>query len=312
MRPMAFEQTAIHSTQPERCDECPFCPGNEAQTSQERYRINDPNGQWVTRTIQNKFPALTEGIIPDSNDDFFQNKTGGFGIHEVIIDTPKHNQTPPNFTGKELENLIHTYLHRYRAHEKHPHVRHIVIFKNHGRNAGASIIHPHSQLIATPIISNEINARLTNAQKYYAETKRCLMCDMIEHELQKNQRIVCQNEHFVAFIPYAASSSFQAWVVPREHQTHFSCLKSNQIPTLAQILKKLLKSQERILHSPDFNWVIHSAHMKTNKNALHWYMAITPRLTKTAGFELGSQIHINPSLPENDAAQMRQTLDTTT
>ena len=309
-RPMEFAQTIPRAMLPKLDPTCPFCPGNEAATATEVSRISRPGVSWQTRVIKNKFPALQEDLQPTVSGNFFRPKIDGFGIHEVIIDSPYHDRGITDLSFSDIETIIEAYRERYRTHERDPRVKHIILFKNNGEKAGSSIIHPHSQLIATPIISGQIQGRLNVTKKYRMEHHSCLMCDMVAQEMAQNTRIIYRNEHFVSFLPYAALSSFHTWIFPLEHHAHFGRLSDNQIPALADILYYVLKSQEKLLNYPDFNFVIRSAPVYTEDADYHWYISIIPRLSKTAGFEIGSNIYINPSLPEANALELRNVVDT--
>lgn len=308
-RPMEFAQTIPPSRLPALDPACPFCPGNERCTSQEVDRLERTPGVWQTRTIKNKFPALQDSLLPRRTGDIFCTHIDGFGIHEVIIDAPRHDcgitQMPP----EDIECLLHAYRRRYRVHELDARVKHIIIFKNNGEKAGSSLMHPHSQLIAIPIVSGQIEQRVATTRNYRRACGRCLMCDMLHEELEANQRIIYQNEHFVSFMPYAALSSFHTWIFPTCHHAHFGRLEDDAIPALADVLSRVLKAQERLLNHPDFNLVVRSAPVDCDDRDYHWYMSIIPRLTKTAGFEIGSNIYINGSLPEQNALELRNIID---
>ncbi len=308
-RPMEFAQSVPRSELPLFDPSCPFCPGNEAAASQEVFKIPRKNGTWQTRVIKNKFPALHEDLQPVASGDFFQTKIDGFGIHEVIVDSPWHNKTITSLSLPEVENVIETYRQRYRFHEKDERVKHIIIFKNNGEKAGSSIIHPHSQLIATPIVSGQIQTRLDVTKNYRLENHRCLMCEMARREIELDQRVFFKNEHFVSFLPYAALSSFHTWIFPLTHHAHFSRLDDAEIHDLAEALYFVLKAQEKLLNYPDFNFVIRSAPVNVSDEDYHWYISIIPRLSKTAGFEIGSNIYINCSLPEQNALELKNVID---
>lgn len=309
-RPIQFAQTIHRAELPDYEPDCPFCRGNESLTSREVHRFLHDDSHWMTRTVKNKFPALLDNIQPNAaSDDCFHTHINGFGIHEVIIDTPYHNRPITCMAQTEIEALLKTYLDRYHTHERDPRVKHIIIFKNNGEKAGSSLIHPHSQLIATPIVSGQIRARVQTSSEYKSQYHRCLMCDMIRNECSEFKRIVCQNEHFVCFLPYAALSSFHTWIFPLKHHAHFGRLSDDQIPALAEILRLVLKAQERLLNAPDYNFVIRSAPVDCPDENYHWYISVIPRLTKTAGFEIGSNIYINGSLPEHNALELRNIVD---
>ncbi|MBQ9394960.1 MAG: galactose-1-phosphate uridylyltransferase [Proteobacteria bacterium] len=308
-RPMEFAQSVPHYALPPLDPTCPFCPGNEHMTSQEVFRTCEVGGSWKTRVIKNKFPALNESLTPTASGDFFQPKIDGFGVHEVIIDSPRHDHGITELPLSQISEILRTYRCRYRVHEQDPRVRHIILFKNNGEKAGSSLMHPHSQLIATPIVSGQVQTRLDVTRHYYEEHHACLMCDMIRNEIEQNARIIYKNAHFVSFLPYAALSSFHTWIFPLEHHAHFGRLSDEQLPALADMLYYILKAQERLLNYPDYNFVIRSAPVNTNDEHYHWYISIIPRLSKTAGFEIGSNIFINGSLPELNALELRNIVD---
>lgn len=307
-RPMEFAQSIPIYDLPKYEPKCPFCPGNEWATSEELYRLDGPNG-WETRVVKNKYPALDEHAQPTVSGDFLQTSINGFGLHEVIIDTPRHDRTITMLSLPEVEKVVLTYRERYRAVAKDPRVKHIILFKNNGISAGSSIIHPHSQLIATPIVSNQIDGRTRVTRTYYEEHHRCIMCDMLARELEQEQRIVYENAHFACFLPYAALSSFHTWIFPKRHAPVFGDVTDDEIPALAEVLSYVLRAHEKLLGRPDYNFVFRSAPVGCDHNLYHWYISIVPRLSKTAGFEIGSNIYINPSLPELNAMELRNVVD---
>ena len=308
-RPMEFAQTAPRLDLPEFDKSCPFCPGNEHMTSAEVDRIEYSPGHWQTRTFKNKFPALDESLQPVASGDFFRPRIDGFGVHEVIVDSPVHNKGITDLPLTDVEKIVESYLNRYRFHAKDPRVKQIIIFKNNGVTAGSSIIHPHSQLIATPIISSQVQERLRITREYRTENQKCLICEMIRQEIQRNQRIIYQNAHFVSFLPYAALSSFHTWIFPLKHDAHFGDMDDSVISDFADILYYVIKAQEKLLNRPDYNFVIRTAPIGLPREDYHWYVSIIPRLTKTAGFEIGSNIYINGSLPELNALELRNVVD---
>ncbi len=308
-RPMEYAQSIPAYNLPRYEPKCPFCPGNEGNTSEELYRIPGDDGSWLTRVVKNKFPALDESAQPVQTGDFLQTAITGFGRHEVIIDTPRHDLPITMLPLVDVEKLMFTYRERYRACVQDERVKHIVIFKNNGISAGSSIIHPHSQLIATPIVSNQTSDRTRVTRDYYDENHRCLMCDMIEREIQQGVRVIYQNKHFVSFLPYAALSGFHTWIFPLNHCATFDCLPDEEIPALAEILSFTLRAHEKLLGRPDYNFVLRSAPVGCDNRLYHWYISIVPRLSKTAGFEIGSNMYINPSLPELNAMELRTVID---
>ncbi len=285
--------------------ECPFCIGNEHMTVRETYRVTGDDG-WKVRVVMNKFPALSpEGDRVRHIDGIYRSMSG-VGINEVIIEHPRHNISPAHFTVAELTEVVATYRHRYIELQNDPRVEAVIIFKNHGEGAGTSLPHPHSQVAAMPIVPNQIRQRMEEAIRYFDETGECVFCTTLRHEILARQRIIAETPHFVAFTPYAALSPFHLWVFPRRHNSSFAEIFDHEVSDFAAILHTVLAKLHYGLNDPDFNYSIRSSLVRDGQREyFHWYLAIIPRISKTAGFEIGSGMYINPSVPEESAAFLR-------
>lgn len=308
-RPLAFNsQESENQRLPAVDKDCPFCPGNEKSLPSIIMELPGPEGsQWQTRVVPNKFPALTS----DENNVRYRRglylAMPGYGRHEVIIESPVHNRRISQMTPKEVGIIIETYHRRYVNVMKQNWSFMTLIFRNHGRQAGTSLAHPHSQIIVTGMVPTYIRWREERAQYYFDESGRCVYCDILEQEAQERQRVISENETFLAFVPYAAEVPFEIWIMPTKHQACFSDLSDQEKPGLAAILQDCLARLQRKLNDPDYNYIINTAaRYRAGEPQLHWYLQIRPRLTTQAGFEIGSGISINPSLPEEDAAFLRQ------
>ncbi|HIE53012.1 MAG TPA: galactose-1-phosphate uridylyltransferase [Armatimonadetes bacterium] len=300
---------------PEHDVNCPFCPGNEAKTPPEVFSLREVNSQtngpgWRVRAIPNKFAALA--APPEESPRLVRSRHGlylqmpGIGYHEVIIESPRHNKSPATMSVTEVVEIILAYQTRYVELDRDPNVQLITIFRNHGPLAGASLRHPHSQLVATPVVPLHIRHRLYEAQRHYDALGTCVFCDMLDFELQEKERVILANEHFAAFVPYAARVPYEIWIVPREHQASFGQSTIEQAAGLAAVLQAVLSRLYHGLGDPDYNYVINTApHHSSGEPFYHWHLQILPRLTTPAGFELGSGMHINVSLPEEAAAHLR-------
>jgi len=308
-RPIDFKKKkAEHIVLPEFKSECAFCPGNEKTTPTEIFRIGDKK-IWKTRVIYNKFPALSPEEKDSRELDGMFRSMGGFGIHEIIIESPKHNIVIPLMTDEEVIDIINTYKERYLAVQRVKNIEAITIFKNHGPEAGTSLEHPHSQLIATPIVPPNIRNRITRAMNYFDETGKCIFCETLQAELKAKSRIVLESDNFVAFIPYASLSPFNIWLFPRRHGPSFAAIDDKEIKDLARALKNTWKALYSGLDNPDLNFTINSTPLHDRStDYFHWYINIIPRVTKVAGFELGSGIYINVALPEESAGFLREVL----
>ncbi|MDD5155955.1 MAG: galactose-1-phosphate uridylyltransferase, partial [Candidatus Omnitrophica bacterium] len=218
---------------PEFKKDCPFCPGNEDKTPPETFRLQDKNS-WRVRVTSNKFPALSPEEKHDRVMKGMFRSMSGFGVHEVIIDHPRHNAFIPFLSEKEIADIISVYRQRHCAIQQIEHIEAIVIFKNHGAQAGTSLEHPHSQLIATPIVPPQIRSRFDRSTHYFDETGRCIFCQTLEEELAAGERIVTQTSQFVSFIPYAELSPFHIWIFPRRHCASFADIQDKEIDDLAR------------------------------------------------------------------------------
>lgn len=286
---------------------CPFCPGNEAQLEGIVSESPAGGGAWETRVVPNKYPALTpEGSDVRSHAGLYV-VMEGMGSHEVIIETPFHNRQPSRMTAGEVEKIVRTYRLRYRALESSPGIRSVIIFRNHGPAAGTSLLHPHSQIIATGIVPRHIRHRDDSARSYFDDRGRCLVCDMAEQELADGRRVVFENDLFAAFVPFAASVPFETWILPKGHRTSFGGLSDEEGADFSEVLHGVLAKLDGVCGDPDYNYVIHSSAMRAaDEPYLHWHLQLKPRLVTPAGFEMGSGIQINPSIPEDDAARLRK------
>ncbi|MCS7192515.1 MAG: galactose-1-phosphate uridylyltransferase [Armatimonadetes bacterium] len=301
------EPTPLPSYDPK----CPFCPGNEYMTPPETFAIRDgtlPDASgWLVRVVPNKFPALIPNGRPRRSRSGLYLRMEGIGHHEVVIESPEHDKTLALLSQSQVEGVAKAYRSRYQALNANPANELVLIFRNQGEKAGTSLIHPHSQIVATPIVPVPIRRVLYEAERHYDAMGRCVFCDILEHELDCGERIVCENQHFVAFVPYAARVPFEVHILPRYHQASFGEFPDEQISDFAAILKLVLCKLYFGLKNPDYNFAIITApHYSQGDPHFHWHLKILPRLTTTAGFEIGSGMYINVSLPEENAKFLRE------
>jgi UDPglucose--hexose-1-phosphate uridylyltransferase len=267
--------------------------------------VPDPTG-WRLRVTPNKFAALAyEGERRRAIHGIRRTITG-VGIHEVIVETPDHSKTTALLDDPQVEAIVQTYLNRFKFASQDPRVEQVTIFKNHGEGAGTSLEHPHSQMIATPVISAELRDRLINALKHFDEFGECIYCRVLDQELKEGTRIILETPYFVSFVPYAARTPFSTSIMPRRHMACFAEISDEEARDLAVALRRTLGKLYYGLGDPDFNYSIRTAPGEyTGVKYYHWYVSIIPRLTKRAGFELGSGMFINVSLPEENASFLR-------
>ncbi len=293
---------------------CPFCEGNEAMTPPEiaayRKAGTAPNtpGWWI-RTVPNRFAALRVEGQRDRREigDFFR-MMDGVGAHEVIIETPEHCDTIGIISDSQAEEIVMMYLDRFLALKKDPRFETITCFRNRGSLAGASLLHPHSQLIATPMVPALLRQRLEMAFRYYDDHGACVYCRLIERELAEKTRVVLDNDDFVVFEPFASRVPFETWIVPKMHMSAFEDIPRDLGKALGRTLNAALRILFEKLNDPDYNFVIRTEPLREDHSVyFHWFLQILPRLTTMAGFEMGSGMFINPMPPEKAAEFLRQT-----
>jgi len=285
---------------------CVFCPGNESKTPPEVLRLAAEDGSWKVRVVGNKFAALSSEVQPVRTIRRSRRTIGGFGVHDVIIDTPDHSQCMALMSDDHVVKILQAYKARYDALTIDRRIAHVTVFKNHGGTAGASLEHPHSQLIATPVISYQIRQRFHEALTHYDEYGECIFCQMLLEDLEEQKRIVIASDHFVALEPFGSAGPFCTQIYPRRHMASFGEISEEEIVDLARTLRTLLAKLYFGLDDPDFNYTIRSAPAEyTGANHFHWYVSVIPRLTRVAGFELGSGMFINTVLPEAAAEFLR-------
>ncbi len=285
---------------------CPFCPGNES-LSEECYRISAENGHWSVRSVLNKFSVLSssgEVARPECSAPG-QVSVNAVGLHEVLVESPRHDFALGRASQEEVERVLRAYVERFLAFSADPRVRHVIVFKNHGAEAGASQQHPHSQIVGLPILPGQVEERIERSQRYLADNAACLGCVLLARERGQACRIVAENDDHVAFIPYAALSPYHLWIFPKRHAACFAVDAS--LPSLAEILRTVLSKIHGMLGNPAYNLIIRSLGPE-EKHAphFHWYISIVPRVNKRAGFELGTGMYINPSSPEVCARALRE------
>lgn len=286
---------------------CPFCPGNERELPEVLLELGDGVGGWSVRVVPNRFPALTPAAGGDPTAAGPLRCAPAFGVHEVVVESPRHDQPlgalPPAAAGRVIE----AYCRRYRELAARPGVRAVFVFRNHGAAAGRSLSHPHSQIVATGLLPAALSARRERLRAFHRAAGRCLVCTLLDAEAADGRRLLFMDDRFAGFVPYAAEVPAEIWIVPRRHTPDFGEITEAEKTALAVALTHALARLRATLHDPDYNFAIHSlpAASRREAPALHWFLQIQPRLTIAAGFEMASGMRVNPSLPEGDAARLR-------
>ena len=308
-RPQDFLR--ISQARPSSTSLCPFCPGQERLTPKEimayRPRPSVPNApNWLVRVIPNKFPALQiEGDLGREGIGLYD-RMNGVGAHEVIIETPEHKDSMGDMPAKRIEDVLWAYRDRILDLKKDVRLRYILIFKNHGIAAGATLEHSHSQLIALPVIPTSVMDEIEGCRSHYQQKERCIYCDILRQDLADGGRVVAENPEFVCLTPFAPRFPFEMWVLPKRHAGYFEESQKQQVEFLAPILSESLRRMDKVLSRPAYNFILHSSplHEKT-ADFYHWHLEIIPKLTEVAGFEWGTGFYINPVAPEESAKFLR-------
>jgi len=310
-RPHDFMRQSPPPPLPAYKPDCPFCPGNETMTPAETlaYRKGGAaNGHgWWVRAVPNKYSALVpSGSLSRREEEGLFRKMDGVGQHEVIIETPQHNLYLPFMEDKQVEEVLLAYRERYLTLREDPRFKLIIIFKNHGLAAGTSLEHPHSQLVATPIVPLNIRHRFEKAASHFDDDGTCVYCDILREGLRMGSRMVMETERFAVFHPFASRAPFETWILPKEHQASFGSMSMEDAKEFAKVLKTTLLKLYKGLNDPAYNYIIHTAPIKDeHEDYFHWHLQILPRLVTPAGFELGTGMFINAALPEETAAFIR-------
>ena len=311
-RPKDFK--IVDTSPPEK--DCPFCKGKEYLTPQEVFSVRGAEGTWQVRVIPSIKPFL------ESDHNFWKRGKGpydlmnGIGRHEVVVETPHHISNMADLEVENLRDVFFAYCERIKDIEKDEKIKYVLAFKNYGWDAGGGRVkHARSQLIATPVNLKRVKEELEGAKFYFDYHERCIFCDMIRQELEQKERLVLDEDGFVALVPFAPRFPFEVWILPKRHLPDFYQTSHEDLFPLAKIMKNVLSKIKKILNDPPYNYVIHTApfrrpypgYWSTIEEDYHWHIEITPHLTQVAGFEWGTGFYICPTLPEEVAKFLRET-----
>jgi len=307
------------TTKPISVENDPFAAGHEAQTAPEIFRLPaETTGKpWQVRVFANSFPALrVEGeVVREAVG--LNDRVSGVGAHEVIVETREPGIELADLQVEEIQLILEAYRARLLDLRRDLRLRYILIFKNKGREAGASVPHAHSQLIATPIIPTVVVNELNSCREHFSRRERCLFCDLIGQEQRLAERICLETERYIAMAPFAASTPFETWILPKEHRHDFALSSDDQLRGMAVILRDFLRRVRVLLDDPPYNLVLHTApnvhprpgrpdYWSTIEHDYHWHFEFAPRTNRLAGFEWGSGYSINPTPPEEAAKLLNE------
>ncbi len=306
-RPDQFRRTEERPVLPAFREDCPFCPGNEEMTPPAVSTVPAGDG-WGVRVVPNKFAAVRPELTPDRHRMGRYLCAEGYGLAEVVIEHPRHDLSPAVMLDSSVARFLGACAERHTAMAHRPAINLVTIFRNHGLLAGTSLEHPHTQIIAAPIVPPHVQHPLNNARAYFNNEGRCVFCDIIAEEMDQRVRIIEETERFLCFVPFAARSPFETRVYPKRHWGSFGGTTPEERADLAGLLRRTLGRIHVALANPDYNFIIRSAPVgDEDVRYYHWYIVIAPKVTTPAGFEMGTGIYINTSVPEEAATYLRET-----
>ncbi|MFW5733794.1 MAG: galactose-1-phosphate uridylyltransferase [Oceanidesulfovibrio sp.] len=318
-RPSDFPQSrSDRRTLPTHDENCPFCPGNEgsltpihdelAAIAAGAHQGPGQGAAWQVRAVANKYPAVRPrtGAVLEKEGDGPGRCMDGHGFHEVIVEHPRHDMMFQDMGAGEAEAAARMWRRRYVDLLAREGVESVVLFRNHGPGAGTSLLHPHSQIVATAVVPPLSERHRAAAQKHYEAQGVCLLCDYLRREERTGERVVFATDHFLVAAPYAPDGRCELLILPRGHAPDIVSLTEEQSADLARVLVRMYGVLDSALTDPDSNLVFHTAPRRHRKEPFsHWYARLRPRMGTPAGFELGSGVSIASSLPEEDAAELR-------
>lgn len=308
-----YPQDFEYEPQVYRGGTCPFCYGNETMTPPEIECIREPGTAantpgWQVRVVANKFPALQiEGDL-DRRGLGMYDMSNGIGAHEVLVETPYHQKDICDLTDQEVESFLSMYRRRALDLTKDNRFKYIMIFKNFGAAAGASLEHPHTQLIALPMVPKNVMEEIKGAQDYFEYRERCIFCDIIRQETQEKERIILENKYFLSFCPFVSRFPFEIWIMPKKHNSSFIQAPTEEVPALASILRETIIKIKKLFPQLSYNFIIHSSPINGDGGieGYHWHIEFMPKLTRVAGFEWGSGFYLVSTPPELAARWLKE------
>lgn len=263
---------------------------------------------WWVRVVKNLYPAFGRGKCTVEHTRGPYKWMEGVGHHEVVI-TKDHWRSFAEMSDEETELVVRAYQDRYLSFKEDVCVKYISLFHNKGWSAGASIFHPHSQIIAIPVIPPDINRSFKGAARYYKKTGHCVHCVVLDYELEVQERIVYENEHFLVFAPFASKTAFETRIFPKRHSPYFEEINPEERLAFANSLRVALAKLFKALSDPDYNFFIHTAPLVRDTKEFqhyHWHLEILPKTSFWAGFEISTGIEISTVSPEEAAKTLRK------
>lgn len=294
-------------------ESCPLCAGREAETPPEIMAVPEGDGPWQARVIPSFRPVLMPGGDLGRRGRGMYDAMNSVGANEIIVEAPEHRARPEDMGPGQVRTVLELYKVRVSDIQKDERIKHVLVCKNSGSEAGSGFTHQHSEIIATPVIPLRMKAELDGAKYYYEYKERCIYCDIIDEELRVGKRVITESEHFLAFCPYAPKYPFEFWLAPKKHRCSFEDATAEELDDLSGVLAGTVKRMREVLREPSYNYVIHTAPNRiprrdrwhTLGDDFHWHIEVVPRLQRASGFEWGSGFYVVPTSPEDAAEFLR-------
>ncbi len=284
---------------------CPFCPGNEGMTPQAIFSSPRDGGGWSVRVIPNKFPFFhIEGEF-DRHPEGMYDVMEAIGAHEIVVEAREHHQNLATLEPSQIEKILVAYQQRMIDLEKDQRFQQFLILKNY---PGVFNRHPHSHIMAMPVIPSRINEEIAGILDYYQRKERCIFCDMIKEEISMKKRVVLETGHFLVFSPFASRFPFETWVIPKRHSPDFHHLPEEALPDLSHVIQSLFMRYYKLLDDPPYSLTFHTSPVQSrfHRSEYHWHLEIRLRIGLREGFEWGTGFFVNPTPPEDAASYLRQ------
>jgi UDPglucose--hexose-1-phosphate uridylyltransferase len=302
---------------------CPLCPGNEQMTppavlvylkrGKGIRKSADENGfrykDWLVRCIPNLFPAFNPPKERISKKQIAKSicLMSAVGHHEVLIESPMHDWHPSDAAIQQLVYVVNAYIDRLSELSEKSYVRYVSIFRNHGLEAGASLSHAHSQIIATPLIPKTLKEEFAASKKFYEENGECIFCRILKEELE-GPRVILENAKFAVFAPWASVHPMEFWIIPKRHEATLLEMTKSEVEAFAYTLKACLGALKKLVNDPPYNYGFHLTINKDAREYYHWHLEVYPKLAIWAGFEKSTGMYINTVAPEVAAQSLKETI----
>ena len=284
---------------------CPFCPGNEGMTPKETFSLSGVGKGWSVRVIPNKFPFFRiEGEF-DRRPEGMYDVMEAIGAHEIVIEAPEHHQSLAMMEPSQIERTLFTYRERLIDLEKDRRFEQFLILKNY---PGIFNRHPHSHIMAMPVIPRGIDEEIWGTLDYYQRKDRCIFCDIIKEEISVKKRVISETVHFLVFAPFASRYPFETWIIPKTHSSDFHRINKEELEDLSSTIQSLFLRFHKLLSDPPYSLAFHTSPVQNrfHRAEYHWHIEIRLRIGLREGFEWGTGFFVNPTPPEDAAAYLRE------